>query len=144
MNRYMEMALIEARKGVEKKHGGPFGCVIVRNDKVVCMSHNTVLSKHDATCHAEMNAIRLASKKLKRFDLSDCEVYTTGKPCPMCRAALNWAKVKTVYYACNYKDAEIIGFKEEDGNNEGYKEIEIDREECLAFYENYKNKFETY
>ena len=142
MNRYMEIALDEARKGLDKKHGGPFGCVIVRNDRVIAKDHNTVLSKHDATCHAEINALRIASKKLKRFDLSDCELYVTGKPCPMCRAAINWAKIKTVYYGCTYEDARAIGFNEEAGNNEGYNEIEIDRDECLKLFK--EAKFELY
>ncbi|MDD3475201.1 MAG: deaminase, partial [Candidatus Dojkabacteria bacterium] len=66
----------------------------------------------------------------RNFNLSDCEVYTTGKPCPMCRAALNWAKVKNVYYGCSYEDARAIGFDEENGNNQGYTETQIDRDEC--------------
>lgn len=138
----MEVAIEEARLGIAKKHGGPFGCVIVRNEKIVCKAHNTVLKKHDPICHAEINAIKLASKKLRRFDLSDCELYVTGKPCPMCRSAINWAKIKTVYYGCNYYDAQNIGFNEKEGNNQGYSEIEIDRVECLKLYK--ESKFDLY
>lgn len=126
----MQLAIDEANKGLKKHHGGPFGCVIVRNGKIVGSGHSTVLKDTDATCHAEMNSIREASRKLKNFDLSDCEVYTTGKPCPMCKAALNWAKVKNVYYGCSYEDARVVGFDEENGNNEGYVETQIDRDEC--------------
>ncbi len=144
MNKYMQVALDEARSGVLKKQGGPFGCVIVKDGKIVAKVHNTVLKDKDSTCHAEMNAIREASKKLKTIDLSECEVYTTGKPCPMCRAALNWAKIKTVYYACTYDDAKTIGFNEDAGNNDSYTEIEMDRDECLELYEEVRNKFEVY
>jgi guanine deaminase len=134
MNTYMQIAIDEAKIGLKKNHGGPFGCVIVQNNKVVAKDHNRVLQKQDATKHAEIIAIQKASKKLKTFDLSDCEIYVTGRPCPMCRSALNWAKVKTVYYGCTYEDARNIGFDEKGGNNEEYTEIQIDREECLELY----------
>jgi guanine deaminase len=130
MNRYMKKALKEATRGVRREEGGPFGCVIVKNGKIVASTHNTVHKDNDATCHAEMNAIREVSKKIKNFDLSDCEVYTTGKPCPMCKAALNWAKVKSVYYGCSYADARAVGFDEENANNQGYTETQIDKDEC--------------
>jgi len=138
----MQLAIKEAKKGLRKEHGGPFGCVIVKDDKVIAKDHNRVLQKQDATKHAEINAIQEASKKLKSFDLSNCDVYITGRPCPMCKAALNWAKVKTVYYGCSYEDARSIGFDEEAGNNQDYKEIQIDREECLELYKD--ANFEIY
>ena len=136
MNKYMQLAIDEANKGLRKHHGGPFGCVVVKNGKIVTSTHNTVHKDNDATCHAEMNAIREASKKIKNFNLSDCEVYTTGKPCPMCRAALNWAKVKNIYYGCSYEDARVVGFDEENGNNEGYTETQLDRDECWQMMKN--------
>jgi guanine deaminase len=142
MNKYMELAIDEAKRGLRKRHGGPFGCVIVKNGKVIGRGHSTVLRDKDATCHAEMNAIREASKSIKDFNLSQCEVYTTGKPCPMCRAALNWAKVKTVYYGCTYEDAQTIGFEEESGNNNEYNETQIDRDECFELYKD--SDFEIY
>lgn len=140
----MKKALKEATRGVRKEEGGPFGCVIVKNGKIVASAHNTVHKDNDATCHAEMNAIRFASRNLNTKDLSDCEVYTTGKPCPMCKGALNWAKIKTVYYGCNYEDTASVGFDEWNGNNKGYTEIEMDREECVKMYEDVKNKFKPY
>lgn len=142
MNRYMQLAIDEAKIGLKKKHGGPFGCVVVKDGKVIAKTHNTVLKDRDATKHAEINAIQKASKKLKDFNLSECEVYVTGRPCPMCRSALNWAKVKTVYYGCSYEDARVIGFDEESGNNDGYKEVQLDRDECLDLFKN--SSFEKY
>lgn len=138
----MQLAIDEAKLGLKKKHGGPFGCVIVKDGKVIAKAHNTVLKDNDATCHAEMNALQKASRKLKTFNLNGCEVYITGRPCPMCKAAINWAKINTVYYGCSYEDAREIGFNEESGNNNIYKEIQIDRDECWELYKN--SSFEIY
>ena len=135
MNKYMRLAIKEAKQGLKKGHGGPFGCVIVKDDKVVAKRHNTVLVERDATRHAEISAIQEASKKLNSFNLSGCEVYVTGRPCPMCRSALNWAKVKKVYYGCSYEDAKAVGFDEESGNNQGYTEIQLDRDDCWELFE---------
>lgn len=73
MNKYMELAINEAEKGVQKKEGGPFGAVIIKNSKIISSAHNTVIKNNDPTCHAEINAIRKASKALKNFNLSGCE-----------------------------------------------------------------------
>jgi guanine deaminase len=140
MNKYMQIAIEEAKKGLRKGHGGPFGCVIVKDGKVIAKAHNTVLKDNIATKHAEINAIEKASKKLKDFDLDGCEVYVTGRPCPMCRAAINWAKINTVYYGCSYDDAKAIGFDEEGGNNDMYKEIQLDRDACLELFKDAKFK----
>lgn len=110
MNPFMKRAIAEALRGLRKGEGGPFGAVVVRKGKIVAIGHNTVLQTHDPTCHAEMNAIRVAAKKLKRFDLSDCEIYSSCEPCPMCFSAIHWAKMKTLYYGCTQQDAEKIGF----------------------------------
>jgi guanine deaminase len=136
----MRLAIKEAKEGLKKGHGGPFGCVIVKDGKVVAKRHNTVLIERDATKHAEINAIQEASKKLRNFNLDGCEVYITGRPCPMCRAALNWAKINTVYYGCTYDDAKAIGFDEEGGNNDMYKEIQLDRDECWELFKDAKFK----
>lgn len=142
MNKYMKIALEEAKKGLDKKHGGSFGCVIVKDGKVISQAHNSVLKDNDATKHAEISAINKASKKLKTFNLDGCELYVTGRPCPMCRAAINWAKIDTVYYGCTYEDARAIGFDENGGNNEDYKEIQIDRDECWDIFKT--AEFEKY
>ncbi len=110
MDRYMKICLKEAEKGMKGNEGGPFGAVIVKDGKVIAKAHNTVISTNDPTSHAEMNAIREASRKLKRFDLSDCELYTACEPCPMCFSAIHWAKIRKVYYGCSREDASKIGF----------------------------------
>ncbi|PIU22603.1 MAG: nucleoside deaminase, partial [Candidatus Diapherotrites archaeon CG08_land_8_20_14_0_20_30_16] len=100
MNKYMKEALKEDLKGIHNKEGGPFGCVIVCKGKVIAKGHNLVTSSKDPTSHAEIVAIRKASKRLGRFDLKDCELYTTCEPCPMCFSAIHWSRIKKVYYAC--------------------------------------------
>ena len=94
------------------KLGGPFGACIVRNGRVICNSSNSVLETKDPTAHAEINAIRTASVILGTHDLSDCEIYTTGYPCPMCLGAIMWANIKKVYVSGTLEDAEEIGFKD--------------------------------
>jgi guanine deaminase len=135
----MEIALKEARKGMKKGHGGPFGTVLVYKGKIISKGHNTVLKDNDATCHAEMNVIRKASKKVKDFDLSGCEIYTTGQPCKMCEAAINWAKIKKVYYGNTYKDALNMGFDDEKGNNQGLELSRLDSEHTVKLIEEWNN-----
>lgn len=113
MNRYMELALQEAREGISKGHGGPFGSVIVKDGVVIATGHNHVVANNDPTCHGEIDAIRKACKKLNTFDLTGCELYTTGYPCPMCLSAIIWANIKKVYYSCDAQDAESIGFRDD-------------------------------
>jgi len=139
MNQYMQIAIEEARKGMRRHHGGPFGAVLVVNGKVIAKSHNTVLKENDPTCHAEINVIRKASKKFKEFNLSGCELYTTGQPCKMCEAAINWAKIKRVYYGNTYKDALNMGFDDIKGNNEKLKLTRIDSSHTVKLVEEWKN-----
>ena len=144
MNKYMRMAITDAKKGINKGEGGPFGAVIVKDGVVVAKAHNTVLKSHDATCHGEVNAIRKASKKLNTFDLSGCEIYTTGEPCPMCLGAILWSNISKVYYGCNILDTEDIGFRDnkfysmtDEEKSEFIKEL--DRKQCLKLYDYYKS-----
>ena len=144
MNKYMQLAIKEARKGILLGHGGPFGSVIVKDGKVVSKGHNHVVINNDPTCHGEVDAIRKACKKLKTFDLKGCEIYTTGYPCPMCFCAILWANINKVYYGCNTTDTEIIGFRDkefEEGIPQKKIDIceEVDRKDCLTLYEDYKN-----
>lgn len=143
MNKFMKVAIQEAAKGIKNNEGGPFGTVIVKDGKIIARAHNQVLKKHDATCHGEIEAIRKASKKLKTFDLSGCELYTTGEPCPMCLGAILWARIDKVYYGSNIKDTEIIGFDDKRFYEQfNHKEMilnELDRDECLKLYEDYVN-----
>ncbi|MBM7562128.1 nucleoside deaminase [Fusibacter tunisiensis] len=110
MDDNMKRAIEEAFTGIENKDGGPFGAVIVQNGKIIATGHNCVISSHDPTAHAEIVAIRAATRKLERFDLSDCTLYTTCEPCPMCYSAAHWAKIKTVVYGATRNDAANIGF----------------------------------
>lgn len=143
MNKFMRMAINEAKKGISSHHGGPFGAVIVKDGVVIGKGHNEVLKNNDPTCHGEMMAIHKACKKLKTFDLTGCEIYTTGYPCPMCMSAIMWANIDKIYYGCNVIDTEGIGFRDakfyEMQKNDKIKEFvkEIDREECLKLYSNY-------
>ena len=107
---YMQEAVNLARKGVENNEGGPFGCVIVKNDTIVGRGWNKVLADNDPTAHAEIVAIRNACNNLQTFQLDDCEVFTTCEPCPMCLGALYWARPKKVYFASTREDAASIGF----------------------------------
>ena len=143
MNEYMKLAIVEARKGIHNGHGGPFGAVIVKDGVVVGKGHNQVLRNNDPTCHGEMMAIRKASKTLNTYDLSGCEIYTTGEPCPMCMAAILWANIDKVYYGCNILDTESIGFRDKkfyEMQNSGEKDKivhELDRDACLKLYAEY-------
>ncbi|MBP6922109.1 nucleoside deaminase [Candidatus Dojkabacteria bacterium] len=139
MEDFMKLAIDEAREGIRHDHGGPFGVVIVKDGVVLSKAHNTVLRDQDSTCHAEIQAIREASKKIHSFDLSGCILFSTGKPCPMCSSAIKWAKISQVYYACGYEDAKDIGFNELDGNNSNYKETQVSREDCKQLYQEYKS-----
>jgi len=140
MNDFMMIAVKEAKLGIKSKDGGPFGAVIVKNGKVISKAHNVVLKKKDSTCHAEMEAIRKACKLLKTYNLSKCEIYTTGKPCPMCKSAIQWAKISKVYYGCSYADAKAIGFDENSGNSKGYTEKQIEKFLCIDLYSEYTSK----
>src|SRR5512141_705961 len=109
--RFMIRAMREARRNVSRPDGGPFGACIVKDGRIVAVARNTVL-RDDATCHAEVNAIRRASKKLETFDLTGCEIYSTTEPCPMCFGAIHWARIGTVYYGTGIRDAAKAGFHE--------------------------------
>lgn len=109
-NPIMQIACDEAVLGMMNNDGGPFGAAIVHKGKVVAAAHNEVLKTNDPTAHAEINAIRKASQVLGRFDLSDCILYTTCYPCPMCMGAIFWARIATVYYASSMDDAAEGGF----------------------------------
>ncbi|MDD5072340.1 MAG: nucleoside deaminase [Candidatus Omnitrophica bacterium] len=109
--KFMLLAIKEAEKNLKRMDGGPFGACIVKGDRVIAVARNTVL-KNDATCHAEINAIRLASRKLRTFDLSGCVIYSTTEPCPMCFSAIHWARIDKIIYGTSTKDAKKIGFNE--------------------------------
>lgn len=139
---WMKIAIEEAYEGIKRKHGGPFGAVIVKDGKIVGRGHNRVLVNHDPTCHGEMEAIRDASKNLGSHDLSGTVLYTTAAPCPMCKGAVLWANIEKVFYGCTIQDTDNIGFRdevfykrwEEEGENYGQ---ELDRKACLELFKYY-------
>jgi guanine deaminase len=138
---FMRIAIREAFKGIEKNHGGPFGAVITKNGKIIAKAHNRVLFSNDPTAHAEINAIRKASKKLASFDLSGCEIYSTCMPCPMCLGAIKWANIKTVYYGATSKDADNIGFRDQRFYEKEFLELKnIQRDDCLKPFEVWQKK----
>lgn len=144
MNKYMKEAIEQARIGIKNGDGGPFGCVIVKDNTVIGRGHNRVVSDNDPTCHGEVAAIRDACKNLNTFDLTGCELYTTGEPCPMCLAACLWANIKKVYYGCTIADNEKIGFRDKKfdemfGGRSNFADflVEIDRQSCLQLFDEY-------
>ena len=146
MNEFMKIAIDEARSGIISSHGGPFGAVIVKDGKIIAAGHNHVLKNNDPTCHGEVDAIRKACKKLDTFDLSGCDIYTTGEPCPMCLGAILWSNINHVYYGCTIEDNEKIGFRDTIFSKMlGQTRTsaldtfmtQVDRKECLDVFDDY-------
>lgn len=146
MNEYMKIANECAQKGANCREGGPFGAVIVdKKGNIIAKGNNMVLATNDPTAHAEVTVIREACKKLGTYDLSDCILYTSCEPCPMCLSAIIWANIKEVYYACTRVDAGRIGFRDDiiyeylEGKNKDLIKLkQIDREECISAFKEYE------
>ncbi len=131
-----------------KRGGGPFGAVIAKDGKIISTGVNQVTKSNDPTAHAEINAIRKATRKLRTFDLSGCEIFTSCEPCPMCLGAIYWAHLDKLYYGNTKNDAKNIGFDD----SFIYDELELnsaDRkvitkrllpEEAILAFEDWKNK----
>ncbi|KAL6495020.1 hypothetical protein OROGR_030939 [Orobanche gracilis] len=109
-HKFLTRAVEEAYRGVECGDGGPFGAVVVHNNEVVVSCHNVVLKQTDPTAHAEVTAIREACKKLNRIELSDCEMYASCEPCPMCFGAIHLSRIKRLVYGAKAEAAIAIGF----------------------------------
>ena len=105
-----------------KKNGGPFGCVIVKNNEIISEGFNEVTNKNDPTAHAEIVAIRNACNKLNTFNLKGTQMFTSCEPCPMCLSAIYWSHIDKIYYGNNRKDAAKIGFDD----SYIYDELSID------------------
>lgn len=148
MNKYMKIAKENAENGIKNKDGGPFGAVILDKDgNIIANGNNKVLKTNDPTAHAEVVAIRKACKKLNTYDLSDCTLYTSCEPCPMCLSAIIWANIKDVYYGCTKEDAGNIGFRDDviydylKGKNRDLIHLNcLDREECIKVFEKYQEE----
>ena len=146
----MNIAINEANKGITLNDGGPFGAIILDiNGNIISKNHNEVIKTNDPTAHAEILAIREASAKLKRFDLSDCIIYSSCEPCPMCLSAIYWAKIKKLFYGCTKEDAAKIGFDDKfiydvfEGKKTNKQQViskQICQNECLESFKKWKEK----
>ena len=152
MNENMKIAKELANENLKTNAGGPFGACIVKDGKIIGKGSNHVLANNDPTAHAEVMAIRDACKNINSYDLSDCELYTSCYPCPMCLSAIIWANIKKVYYGNTKEDAADIGFRDDFiydfiGNlsknktdNNILELISMDREETIEEFNKFKNK----
>ena len=152
MNKYMEEAKKLADDNLITNVGGPFGACVVKDGKIIGRGSNHVLGNNDPTSHAEIEAIRDACKNINSYDLSDCEIYTSCYPCPMCLSAIIWSNIKTVYYGNTKLDAANIGFRDDYiydfigklSMNKEDKNIlklnQLDREETIKTFEEFNNK----
>ena len=152
MNKYMKVAKELSEENLKTNVGGPFGACIVKDGKIIGKGSNHVLSNNDPTAHAEIMAIRDACKNIKTYDLSNCELYTSCYPCPMCLSAIIWSNIKKVYFGNTKEDASNIGFKDEDIykfirkltdniNDNNILELEsMDREETIKTFNSFLNK----
>jgi len=109
----MRAAIRLAREKMRRNDGGPFGAVVVRRGKIIGRGWNRVTSTNDPTAHAEILAIREACRRLKDFRLDDCELYASFEPCPMCLAAIYWARLRKIFYAGTRHDAAAAGFDDD-------------------------------
>lgn len=127
--KFMQMAIACALEGIEKGQS-PFGAVIVKGRNVIACEHNHVWENTDITAHGEIQAIRIACKKINSIDLSGCIIYSTCEPCPMCFTAIHWAKIDKIICGARIEDAKKFGFNELTVSNhqlkkEGNSKVEI-------------------
>ena len=148
MNEYMKVAKALSDDNLRTNAGGPFGACVVKDGKIIGKGSNNVLSTNDPTAHAEIMAIRDACKNIESYDLSDCILYTSCYPCPMCLSAIIWSNIKNVYYGNTKEDAASIGFRDDDiytfikdMNSNPLLKLEcIDREETIKTFRDFMNK----
>jgi tRNA(Arg) A34 adenosine deaminase TadA len=144
MARAIQLSIENVRSG----RGGPFGAVVVREDKVIAEGVNQVTARNDPTAHAEVLAIRQACEKLGRFELKGCQLYASCEPCPMCMGAIYWARLSCVYFANFASDASQVGFDDsaiyrEISQPHAQREIpmiQMMREEALAAFRAWEAK----
>ena len=152
MNKYMKIAKELSEDNLKTNVGGPFGACIVKNGKIIGRGSNHVLESNDPTAHAEVMAIRDASKNIGTYNLSGCELYTSCYPCPMCLSAIIWSNIKHVYYGNTKEDAAKIGFRDDYiynffkklSNNESDSSVlnleGMDREETIKTFDEFMKK----
>ena len=112
-SQFMHEAIQLARGTAANGDGGPFGAVIVRDDRIIGRGSNQVIATNDPTAHAEVGAIREACRALGTFHLRGAEIYTSCEPCPMCLTAIYWARLDRIYYALTRADAAAMGFDDD-------------------------------
>ena len=145
---FMKKAVELALKGVDNNEGGPFGCIIVKDGKIIGRGNNQVTSKMDPTAHAEIQAIRQACAYLGDHQLEGCVMYTSCEPCPMCLGVIYWARPDRVYFGATREDAARSGFDdayiyEEIGRQPEERKIEfvpLGREEALKAFSRWNDK----
>ena len=147
---FMRRAIELSREGMAKGSGGPFGAVVVKDDKIIGEGYNLVLETNDPTAHAEVTAIRNAAAALGQFSLKGCDMYCIGLSCPMCMAAIFWSRIDRLYYVLPPEEAEDIGFDDEYFFDQLAKPIEQRDvpliqmqelyEEARAVYQSWKTK----
>ena len=152
MNEFMNLAKQLSEENIKTNVGGPFGACVVKNGKIIGKGSNHVLKNNDPTAHAEIEAIRNACFNIGSYDLSECELYTSCYPCPMCLSAIIWSNIKKVYYGNTKEDAADIGFRDDfiydyinnlvDGSidKKTLDLVCLNREETIKAFEEYKNK----
>lgn len=150
MNEFMKIAKDLADDNLKTNSGGPFGACIVKDGKIIGRGSNNVLLNNDPTAHAEIMAIRDACKNINSYDLSECVIYTTCYPCPMCLSAIMWSNINKIYYGNTKEDAENIGFRDKfiydtisklNNNEETNLKLEcIDRNETIKTFNEYMMK----
>ena len=142
------MKAIELSIESAKSKGGPFGCVIVKNNKIIAEGSNKVTMNNDPTAHGEIVAIRAACQKLNTFNLSECDLYSSCEPCPMCLSAIYWSRIENIFYANTRIDAKNIDFDDSFIYSEINKNLEnrkikmhqIHRDEALEAFKIWENK----
>ncbi|HDR4867773.1 nucleoside deaminase [Bacillus sp. MHSD_36] len=122
---FMKLAIDLAYNNTKNEKGKPFGAVLVKDGEIVAKGVNEVLTTHDPTAHAELLTIREACRILSTSDLSDCILYASGEPCPMCLSAIYWANLKHVYYSYTSQEEEEIGL----GTKYVYQQIALPKEQ---------------
>ncbi|HMN90816.1 MAG TPA: nucleoside deaminase [Saprospiraceae bacterium] len=110
---FMRETIRLSQEGMNKNAGGPFGAVIVKDQVIIGRGYNQVTSLHDPTAHAEINAIRDACRQIEHFSLENCVIYTSCEPCPMCLAAIYWARIRRIVYGNTRADAAAIDFDDD-------------------------------
>src|SRR5580765_8254588 len=110
---FMREAIRRSIQMMRRNKGGPFGAIVVKGNRIVGRGCNEVTSSNDPTAHAEIVAIRDACRRLKSFQLDECDLYTSCEPCPMCLSAIYWARIRSVFYGNTRKDAARIAFDDD-------------------------------